>query len=91
MKKENKSLADLNDLELQQEVKSRKGIFIFSCVLIVILIGASIYNATYKGSFIISCFPLFFMVIFVSIEKSYKEAKKELEAREVEKGKTRKE
>lgn len=29
MKKDNKSLADLNNLELQQEVKRREGIFIY--------------------------------------------------------------
>jgi hypothetical protein len=85
MKNEKKSLADLNDQELRQEVKKRKGIFIAYSLVIGLMIGVAIYNATHKGSFIISCLPLFFMAIFVSIERSYKEAKKELKARGLEK------
>lgn len=81
MKQENKSLADFNDQELQQEVKKRKGIFIAFCFVIGLMIGVAIYNAANKGSFIFSCLPLFFMTVFISIERSYKGAKKELEVR----------
>jgi uncharacterized membrane protein len=74
-------LAELTEQELKQEEKKQKSGVIAFRVIIGLLMGVAIWSATHKGSFIISCLPLFFMSIFLTAEKNYKALQSEIESR----------
>lgn len=71
-------LTQLTQEELTQEAKKQKNqVYIFRFMM-VLLMGAAVWNATHKGSFLISCLPLFFMSIFILMEKNYKAVQTEI-------------
>jgi hypothetical protein len=74
-------LAELTEQELMQEEKKQKSGVIAFRVILGLLMGVAFWSATHKGSFIISCLPLFFMGLFVAAEKNYKAVQSEIEAR----------
>lgn len=77
------NLSELSDQELMEEEKKRKNGAIAFRIIIGLLMGIAFYSATHKGSFLISCLPLFFMALFVKSENDYKAVKTEIQSRKV--------
>ena len=76
-----KNLSELNDQELMEEAKKQKsGVMAFRIIL-GLLMGVAFYSATHKGSFLISCLPVFFITFFIESENNYKALKAEIELR----------
>lgn len=77
------NLTELSNQELLQEAQKQKnGVMAFR-ILMVLMTCAAVWNATHKGSFIISCLPLFFMPIFVKLENNYKALQTEIQNRKM--------
>lgn len=79
MKKLDLTTLTLNELLTEQKKrKNASTVFVF-CMCI--MVGAAIYSATHKGSFIFSCMPLFFIPLLGVIQKNYSDVKKEIALR----------
>ena len=76
-------LAQLSEEELMQEEKKQKSSFTAFKILMGLMVVAAVWNASHKGSFIISCLPLFFMGFLAAMDKNYKAVKAEIEARKL--------
>jgi hypothetical protein len=75
------NLSELTEQELMQEEKKQKKDVITFRVIIGLLVGVAVYNATHKGSFIISCLPIFCLTFFIEAENNYKAVQSEIESR----------
>lgn len=77
-------LMQLTEQELMQEEKKHKTQAYSFRFMMVLLMGVAVWSATHKGSFLISCLPLFFMPIFLTIEKNYKAVQTEIQTRKAQ-------
>ena len=80
---EQKSLSQLNDPELQAELKKRKQSLIFACVFVGISIGVAIWSATHKGGFLATLLPFFVAYLFRNTSNEWNDVKKEIDDRKV--------
>ncbi len=78
MKNEKKSLADLNDQELRQEVKKRKSFLVANCLIIGMLFGVATYITVNKGVGFFTFFPFIFIPLSSFGWIYYKSAQKRI-------------
>lgn len=74
-------LEQLSDEALTQAAKKQKSNLTLFIIFLCFMMGIAIWNATHKGSLIISFLPLFLMPILGKLDKNYKAVKAEIEAR----------
>ena len=75
------NLSELSDEELVQEEKKQKQSLRLYGVFVIFMMGVAVWNATHKGSFLLSCLPLFLMPTLVILDKKHKELKAEIQLR----------
>lgn len=74
-------LSELSYDELIKEEKKRKAIFIFYSILWGIMVLASLYTTTKKGTTAITFLPISFLPIFLIFWKSQKDVRNEIKSR----------
>lgn len=77
----NTKLSSLSIDELTKEDKKRSAIFISYCIIVGIMIVASIYATVRNGFSIISSLPIFFIPMYLTIWNSQREIRKEIKSR----------
>ncbi|GEN69358.1 MULTISPECIES: hypothetical protein [Chryseobacterium] len=77
----NTKLSGLSIDELTKEDKKRSAIFISYCIIIGIMIGASIYATIKNGFSVISLLSIFFIPMYLIIWNNYREVRKEIRSR----------
>ncbi|MDR6548012.1 hypothetical protein J2810_004099 [Chryseobacterium rhizosphaerae] len=77
----NTKLSDLSIDELTKEDKKRSAIFISYCIIIGIMIGASIYATIKNGFSVISLLSIFFIPMYLIIWNNHREVRKEIRSR----------
>ncbi|CAH0258930.1 hypothetical protein MP478_07625 [Chryseobacterium sp. WG14] len=77
----NTKLSGLSIDELTKEDKKRSAIFISYCIIVGIMIVASIYATLRNGFSIISSLPIFFIPMYLTIWNSQREIRKEIKSR----------
>ncbi|MGE8527261.1 hypothetical protein [Chryseobacterium rhizosphaerae] len=77
----NTKLSGLSIDELTKEDKKRSAIFISHCIIIGIMIGASIYATIKNGFSVISLLSIFFIPMYLIIWNNYREVRKEIRSR----------
>jgi uncharacterized membrane protein len=75
------NLKKLTEQELMEEEKKQKDGVITLRVITGLLMVVAIYNATHKGSLMISCLPLFILTFFLQAEENYKALQSEIQSR----------
>jgi hypothetical protein len=75
------NLSELTDQELMEEAKKRKNSQKTFRFLIGLMVGAAIFSTITKGFSTSTCLPVFFVPIFLSIEKNYKDVQAEIQSR----------
>ena len=76
-----KNLKEFTDIELLKAYKKLKTTMIINCVLIIMLIGTSIFYTLNKGLGIFTFFPLFFIILLSATRKVYTKTKNEVISR----------
>lgn len=77
----NPKLSDLSIDELTKEEKKRSAAHIAFCIIMGMLVGASIYVTVKKGFSAITTLPLAFMPLYLIIMISWQNARKEIKSR----------
>ncbi len=80
---EQRSLPELTEQELQQELKKRKQSQIFAALFVGFSIGVAVWAATHKGSFFVTLLPFLVAYVFRKTPNELKEIKKEMESRKI--------
>ena len=80
---EQKSLSELTEQELRQELKKRKQSQIFAALFMGFSVGVAIWAATHKGGFLVSLLPFFVAYFFRKVPTELEEVKKEMESRKI--------
>ncbi len=75
------NLSELTDQELMEEEKKQKKDVIALRIAMGLVMGIAFWSATHKGSFLISCLPLFVFPFFIEAEKNYKAVQSEIQSR----------
>lgn len=79
---ESKKLTELTEEELMKEEKKRKDAMKGFRFVIGLLIGAALFSTVVKGFSTSTLLPIFFLPIFLSIEKNYKDVQAEIKFRQ---------
>jgi F0F1-type ATP synthase assembly protein I len=78
---ESKKLTELTEEELMKEEKKRKEALKIFRFVSGLMIGAAIFSTVVKGFSTSTLLPVFFIPLFFSTQKNYKEVQAEIEYR----------
>ena len=75
------NLSELSDAELVQAEKKQKQSLRLYGVFVIFMMSFAVWNATHKGSILLSFLPLFLIPILGKLDRKHKELKAEIELR----------